>query len=425
MLCFKWLLLLAWTPLFLKAEDEYERAPIYYSETKPNDAAHDLEKLWIRGEAKLDRSSAWSILKDLLKQFHIPEESQVMVFSKTSKQNDRISPQTPRVIYFGDDAYVGYALGGAIEVSTIDPLLGPIFYVLDPDVVVSKPLQFVRDQSCLNCHGGPFSPEVPGLIVRSVFPSADGHPIMSQGSTLVDTTTPFHERWGGWYVTGKHGGLLHRGNVIATEKADSTCHMPIEKGANLLELNALFDTAPYPRKKSDIVALMVLAHQSFVQNVLTKANHASLRAIYMQTSLQKELGEPVMNEQMGTARRIIDHSAEDVVQALFFKDEAVLPDDGIEGDEAFQTTFAAEALNSVDGRSLKDFQLLTRLFKYRCSYMVHGLTFKHLTPPLKKTVLLRMQQILAGADQSGQFDYLSASERSRILVILRETGVLK
>jgi hypothetical protein len=248
---------------------------------------------------------------------------------------------------------------------------------------------------------------------------------MSQGSTLVDTTTPFHERWGGWYVTGKHGGLLHRGNVIATEKADSTCYMPIEKGANLLELNALFDTAPYPRKKSDIVALMVLAHQSFVQNVLTKANHASLRAIYMQTSLQKELGEPVMNEQMGTARRIIDHSAEDVVQALFFKDEAVLPDDGIEGDEAFQTAFAAEALNSVDGRSLKDFQLLTRLFKYRCSYMVHGLTFKHLTSPLKKTVLLQMQQILTGADQSGQFDYLSASERSRILVILRETGVLK
>ncbi len=115
-------------PFFLKAEDEYERAPICYSETQPKDAAYDLEKQWKRGQGQIDRSSAWTILKGLMKQFHIPEESQVMVFSKTSKQNDRISPQKPRVVYFGDDAYVGYALGGAIEVSTIDSLLGPIFY---------------------------------------------------------------------------------------------------------------------------------------------------------------------------------------------------------------------------------------------------------------------------------------------------------
>ena len=59
----------------------------------------------------------------VMKQFNIPQESQVMVFSKTSKQNDRISPQTPRVVYFGDNAYVGYCLGGSIEVATIDPKL--------------------------------------------------------------------------------------------------------------------------------------------------------------------------------------------------------------------------------------------------------------------------------------------------------------
>ena len=423
MLSFKWLLLLTWIPFILKAEDEYDRAPICYSETKPNDAAYDLEKLWIRGEAKLDRSSAWSIIKGLLKHLRIPEESQVMVFSKTSKQNDRISPETPRVVYFGDDAYVGYAVGGSIEVSTIDPLLGPIFYLLDPEEESSKPLRFVRDQSCLSCHGGPFSPEVPGLIVRSVFPNAEGHPIMSQGSTLVDTTTPFSDRWGGWYVTGKHGALRHRGNIIATERADNTCDFPIEKGANITDLTALFDTTPYPRKSSDIVALMVLEHQTYVQNVLTKANHSSLRAMHMQTSLQKELGEPVINEPIGTARRIIDHSAEEVVEALFFKDEAALPEGGIEGDEAFPLAFAARAPRSADGRSLKDLQLLTRLFKHRCSYMVYSLTFKNLTPPLKKTVLSRMQQVLAGNDKTGQFEYLSASERTHITLILRQTGV--
>lgn len=416
-------LLLLLQPCVLTAEDEYEQAPIHYSDTQPRDAAYDLEVLMNAGKVKLDRKNAWTVLKGLLKQFKIPIESQVMVFSKTSKQNDRISPQTPRVIYYGDDAYVGYSVGGSLEISTIDPLLGPIFYLLDPEVPEDKPLHFERDQSCLSCHGGPFSPGVPGVLVRSVFPSAEGHPIMSQGSTVVDTTTPFENRWGGWYVTGLHGNLLHRGNVTATENPDSTCDMPIEKGANVTQLTSYFDTSPYPRKTSDIVALMVLEHQTFVQNVMTKANHTALRAMHMQTSLRKELGEPEESAPVGTARRIIDHSADDVVEALFFKDEAALPDGGIEGDEAFQTAFNAQASRSLDGRSLKDLQLHTRLFKYRCSYMVHSITFKRLTPSLKETVIARMKQILAGEDKSGQFDYLSESERKHILQILADTGV--
>lgn len=419
------LLLLCLLPALLLAEDEYEQTPIRYSESQPKDAAYALEKLMNAGKVKLDRRNAWSVLKGLLKQFNIPEESQVMVFSKTSKQNDRISPQTPRVIYFGDDAYVGYSVGGSLEVSTIDPLLGPIFYLLDPEVADSQPLHFQRDQSCLSCHGGPFTPEIPGVLVRSVFPSAEGHPIMSQGSTVVDTTTPFSDRWGGWYVTGRHGSVLHRGNVIATENPDNSCDMPVEKGANITDLSTLFDTSPYPRKQSDIVALMVLEHQTSVQNVLTKANHTSLRAMHMQTSLQKELGEQVHAEPVGTARRIIDHCADDVIEALFFKDEAALPEGGIEGDEAFQIAFNSNAPHTEDGRSLKDLQLLTRLFKYRCSYMVHSLTFRHLTPPLKQTVLARMSEVLAGTDRSGQFDYLGAGEREHIARILTETGVMK
>lgn len=408
-----------------QAEDEFEQAPIHYSETQPKDAAYELEAMMKAGKVKIDRKNAWTVLQGILKQFQIPMESQVMVFSKTSKQNDRISPQTPRVIYYGDNAYVGYSVGGSLEISTIDPLLGPIFYLLDPEVPATQPLHFERDQSCLSCHGGPFSPGVPGVIVRSVFPSAEGHPIMSQGSTVVDTTTPFEDRWGGWYVTGRHGHLLHRGNVTAVEKPDNTCDMPIEKGANITQLTHFFDTSAYPRHGSDIVALMVLEHQTSVQNVLTKANHTALRAMYMQTNLRKELGEPEEKNPVGTARRIIDHSADDIVEALFFKDEAALPDGGIEGDESFQTAFSARAARASDGRSLKDMQLNTRLFKYRCSYMVHSITFQHLTPPLKETVIARMKQILSGTDSSGQFDYLSESERRHIWCILTDTGVFQ
>lgn len=403
------------------AEDVFENAPINYSATQPRDAAQHLEKAMLAGRVKIDRKDAWSILRGLMHQFKIPAESQVMVFSKTSKQNDRISPRTPRVVYFGDNAYIGYCLGGSIEVSTVDPVLGPIFYLLDPYVPQDKPLHFERDQSCLSCHGGPFTPEVPGVLVRSVFPDSEGHPIMSQGSTVVDTTTPFSDRWGGWYVTGRHGDSLHRGNVIAFENPDQSCDMDFKAGANATSLAKYFDTSPYPRKTSDIVALMVLEHQTSVQNVLTKAAHTALRAMHMQTSLQREMGETVQNEPVGTARRIIDHCTEDVIDALLFKDEAALPDGGLEGDPAFQAAFSKNAPQSKDGRSLKDFQLLSRLFKYRCSYMIHSLTFEHLPPALKNTVLQRLRTILTGTDPENRYTYLGTSEREHILHILQNT----
>lgn len=414
------LLLALLPPLLAGAEDAYEQAPIFYSATRPNDAAMRLERLQEQGKASIDRSTHWTALHSLLKHFGIPESSQVMVFSKTSKQNDLISPATPRVIYFGDEAYVGYSVGGAMEVSTIDPKLGPIFYLADPDTPPEQPLRFVRDQSCLSCHGGPFSPDVPGLLVRSVCPDDSGHPIMSQGSRVVDTTTPFEDRWGGWYVTGRHGSLVHQGNVVAKENGESVA-LDLKPGQNLTSLDDLFDTSPYPRKTSDIVALMVLEHQTSTQNALTKANHAALRAMHMQQSLQKELGEPLLPEPTGTARRIIDHCAEDVLDALLFKDEAALPEGGIEGSAEFQTAFVEQAKRSRDGRSLKDFQLLTRLFKYRCSYLIHGITFRHLTPPLKQTVLAKLWQVLQGKEPTQRYDYLGGSECQHISRILVET----
>ena len=406
--------------LALRAENEYENAPISYSLSDPHDAAQALEKAQTQGKVKIDRSDDWAVVHGLLKQFHIPEASQVMVFSKTSKQNDRISPATPRVVYFGDNAYVGYCLGGLIEVCTIDPRLGPIFYVADPRANKSAPVRFIRDQSCLSCHGGPFSPDVPGVLVRSVCPSQDGHPIGSQGSKVVDTATPFEERWGGWYVTGKHGSVIHKGNVTAEEMGEKVILDP-KPGQNVSDLGKFFDTAPYPRKTSDIVALMVLEHQTSTQNVLTKANQTAMRAMHMQKSLQKELGEPVLDEPVNTARRMIDHSARDVVDALLFKDEAALPEGGIEGGGGFQEAFENSGQRTPEGRSLKDMQLLTRLFKHRCSYMIYSLTFTSLIPQLKQTVLTDLWAALQGQDPEGRYSYLSPIERRNIAKILVET----
>ena len=403
-----------------RAANDYENAPIHYSTTTPKDAAQDLMRRMQAGRVQIDRTDAWTVLRDLRRHFDIPEASQVLVFSKTSKQNHLIDPQTPRLIWFGDNAYLGYCLGGSIEVATIDPLLGPVFYLLEPDTRPDQPLVFERDQSCLSCHGGPFSPDVPGVLVRSVFPGREGHPIMNRGSTVVGTDTPFEDRWGGWYVTGSHGTGRHRGNATLDERDDNAV-IDAEAGANLADLSGLFDARPYPTATSDIVALMVLEHQTSTQNVLTKAHHAALRAMHRQQSLQRELGEPVLAEPTGTALRIIDNAALTVLDALLFKDEAALPEGGIDGDPAFQEQFARNAPRSADGRSLKDFQLLTRLFKHRCSFMIHSLTFKHLQPHLKERVLTRLAAVLKGEDSDDRYAYLGESERGHIQRILADT----
>lgn len=409
----------AW-PAALPAANEYENAPIHYSSTTPQDAAQRLAAQLRAGRARIDRTDDWTVLRDLRRYFAIPDSSQVLVFSKTSKQNHLISPETPRLIWFGDNAYIGYCLGGSIEVATIDPLLGPVFYLIEPGTPRGQPLVFERDQSCLSCHGGPFSPDVPGVLVRSVFPGREGHPIMSRGSTVVGTTTPFEDRWGGWYVTGSHGSGRHRGNTTLDER-DDQAELDPEPGANLTDLSGLFDTRPYPSPTSDIVALMVLEHQTFTQNALTRAHHAALRAMHRQQSLQRELGEPVLEEPTGTALRIIDNAAAQVLDALLFKDEAALPEGGIDGDPAFQHDFAQNAPRSEDGRSLKDFQLLNRLFKHRCSYMIYSITFQSLQPHLKRTVLERLDAVLAGRDESGRYAYLGDEERARIQRILADT----
>jgi hypothetical protein len=156
------------------------------------------------------------VLEALLHEFKIPKQSQVVVFSKTSLQRQRIRPDHPRALYFTDDAYVGWVPGGLMEVTTIDPVLGPIFYALDPATIRTNAAQsFVRDNDCLRCHGGAFARGIPGVFVRSLFTDADGEPLLRHGSEVVDFRTPFTNRWGGWYVTGQHGTALHRGNVFA------------------------------------------------------------------------------------------------------------------------------------------------------------------------------------------------------------------
>jgi hypothetical protein len=399
-----------------QSREPYEQPPINYSATQPRDAIAGLQKCLAAGALKLTGNGK-EIVQSLLRELQIPVESQMLVFSKTSFQRSRIRPEQPRAIFFSDTCYVGWVPNGLVEIAAIDPQLGPVFYSFDPGA--AEP-DFVRDNDCLRCHGGTFVRGIPGVFARSMFTDETGEPLLRFGSEVVDFRTPFTNRWGGWYVTGKHGTALHRGNILARDK-NGELIADVKRGANTSNLAGLFDTKSYLTQGSDIVALLVFEHQLAMQNTLTRASLDCRRMLAYQENVQRDLKEPVTEElTYESVKRVFDGAAKEVVDDLLFKDEATLPK-GLAGSAAFQAAFLAAARRARDGSSLKDFQLDGQLFKNRCSYLIYSECFLALPGALKKRVYARLVHALHPTNPDPRYAHLGAEERARISSILIET----
>lgn len=395
---------------------DYELPPIEYSASTPTNR---ITRLTPKLNASRPDVTESRFLRWLLSETDVPVESQVLVFSKTSLQRDLITPRQPRTLYFNEDLYIGWVPGGLTEVTVTDPKLGLVFYALDARDP-SQPLRFRRDGDCLSCHGGSMTRNWPGLMVRSVYPDERGELITSAGSTLVTHETPLEQRWGGWYVTGRHGAARHLGNVTARDRGREAV-VDTEAGANRTSLEGLFPTAAYLRPDSDIVALMVLEHQVLIHNRLAEGALRVRKWSHYQRQLQKEMGEPISEQPVGTALRVLTHETDRIVEALLFCDEIELPDGGIQGAGDFERTFARNRRPDASGRSLKDFDLRTRLFRHRCSYMVYSEAFESLPPDLRNNVLRRLDSVLTAANPPRRFAHLPTAERAAIREILADT----
>src|SRR5262249_11176085 len=155
-------------------------------------------------EIKLAKHDDLGYLPAVLDALGISKSSQCLVFSKTSLQQQVISPKSPRAIYFNDDVYVGYCRNGeGLEVSAADAKPGTVCYTVYQEAV--KPKFARQTDNCLQCHGGSSTEGLPRHLLRSLKVDGSGYPHFSAGSVRVDMTTPFEKRWGGWYVTGSHG----------------------------------------------------------------------------------------------------------------------------------------------------------------------------------------------------------------------------
>jgi hypothetical protein len=397
----------------LSGEDE----PIRYEAPPLKDPVAQLQQRMERGETRLEYSAPGGYLLSVLKQLNVQPSSQTLVFSKTSFQFQYISPANPRALYFNDNVYVGWVRGGdVVEVSAVDPDRGAVFYSLDQRQT-DKP-RFVRRDECLQCHASPRTQGVPGHLVRSVYPDAEGLPLLQAGSFQTDHTSPFRERWGGWYVTGTHGMSRHMGNnwVRDVGRADQ---LDTEAGANVTRLQGLVKLDHYLRPDSDLVALMVLEHQTKLHNLLTRANWETRIALHQQEDMNRALGQPSDQWFDSTRRRIYSH-VEDLLKYMLFTEEPRL-DAAVAGTSGFQDEFPKTGPRDRRGRSLRDLDLKTRLFRFPCSFLIYSDAFAALPRAARDHLYQRLHDVLTGKDQSKEFNSLSRDDRTAILEILLET----
>ena len=370
--------------------ESFNHPAILYSTTAANTVVDELNRKLADGPATLTFDPQSGYLKSVLELLEVPVESQVLVYTQTSQQAAKITPDNPRAIYFNDNVAVGYVRGGGIlEIVAQDARLGSVFYVIHQEASASRNIG--REQQCLRCHLSWDTLGVPGLSVLSTFPrkSKDDY----ANGFFVDHYRPIGERWGGWYVTGKRVPASHMGNLPLFMAK------PAPPPPARVSMAGQIDLTGYPTPYSDIVALMVLEHQAHAANLITRANW------------EARLNQPSR----------VTEAVETLVDYLLFVDEAPIPAGGIEGSSGYAEKFQAMGPRDSTGRSLREFDLQTRLMKYPFSYMIYSQAFQALPADVKQMALDRIRKILAGEITDPKYAHLTPATRQVIAEILKET----
>ena len=373
---------------------------IAYDTTDTDDPVARLNKKLADGSVTLKFEPDSGYLKSALAALNIPVESQGLVFSQTSFQGPLINVKNPRAVYFNDTTALGWVRGSdMIEAAGQDRRQGMIFYYLKQEAT-GRP-RFQRSNECLACHLSWENLGVPGLMVQSVNPLPDEYSYVVGYNN--NHASPFSQRFGGWYVTGSYGGIRHMGNVSVMPEDKGKLNVPNPR--ELASVQGLFDLKGFPTAQSDVVALLVLAHQAMMTNHMTRLGW------------EARVAEAKPSED---ARARVREAAQDFVDYLLFIDEEPLRAP-VRGTSGFAEKFSALGPRDSKGRSLHALDLQTRLLKYPCSYMIYTEAFDALPTAAKDAVYSRMWQILSGAESNKRYARLKPADRTAIIEILRET----
>lgn len=385
-----------------EAPGAFALPPHNYWEKEPADRFTQFKADFEAGRVPLDFSTDKAFLKSLLQALEIPESSQMWVFSTTSLQLRFISPRNPRSVYFNEDVSIGYIPGGRVEVASLDPELGAIFYIFDIPQPGQKPV-IERSDRCMNCHAGPETGRLPNWVIESSLPGPTGGSVKSFRQDETGHGIPFAQRFAGWHVTGKHHITGHWGNLIGRLSPQGVQTEAVPPGER-------FDVNKYPVATSDILTHLVFEHQL---GFVTRVVEATYRTRALLHEDKGRLTPPHAAE--------LDKLADELVCYILFADEARLPGGGVEGDPAFVADFLKNKRPSTTGTSLRDLDLRTRLFKHRCSYMIHSTVFQKMPAEMKFRVYRRLGQALSEGRPDPAYAYLPLEEKRAIVQILKDT----
>ena len=236
---------------------------------------------------------------------------------------------------------------------------------------------------------------------------SSGAPLRGDTAIITDHRTAFADRWGGWYVTARRGEQRDRANAVAANPSDPAA-LVRDSQQNLTTLAGRFDLASYPTGTSDIIALMTFEHQTQMWNLLSR--------VAWQARIAEQASAGAQAREHGELRIAI----EDLVTYMLFAGEARV-DKPIEGVSSFARTFASRGVRDRRGRSLRDLDLKTRLFRYPLSYVIYSEAFDALPATARDLVYQRLYEILSGVNTDAAFAHLSPRDRRAIIDIVRET----
>ncbi len=341
-------------------------------------------------------------LRSVLAALNLPVESQLLVFAKTSVQRDYISPRHPRALYFDESVAVGYVPGApVIELAAQDPQQGIVFYSLEQ--APGEPA-ITRQTSCLACHVSPGTLNVPGMLVRSNTVGEDGN-VVPPGSHDVDHRTPHPDRWAGWFVTSDDGSApryaqrAHAGNITFSEGGITSSQVFVDW------INSSPEAGGYLSSSSDNVALLAFDHQMHAMNLMTRLDWESRVAAARGDAPLSDSG----------VRGLVN----DLTDYLLFVDEAPLSVP-LTARASFAERLAARTPKDRRGRSLAQLDLVDRLQRYPCSYMIYTAAFDALPAAVKLAIYERMIGRLSSSDDASRMR-VPVDDRRAALEILRDT----
>ncbi len=384
-----------------------EYPAIGYATGEPSGRAGRFAAALDSGDLDLAFNDERGYLDATLEALDIDASSQVLVFSKTALQTRHIGPSTPRAIYFNDDTYVAWARGApAFEIASFDPELGPVFYGM-ANVAGSEPTPERELARCLRCHdsysmtgGG-----VPRFLLGSGYIGTDGELVSHESWILTGQSTPLRNRWGGWYVTGRHGRQVHLGNIVV-QRIEDLQNLEALRIGNVDELSMFFNSSAYLTAQSDIVALMVLEHQVEVQNAISRLRFETVGRL-------AEEGGDVDDARLAAL-------IEPLIRPMLMLDETPLTGT-ISGGSGFRERFESLPPFDTAGRSLRQLDLETRLFRFPLSYLIYSEAFNALPDRVRGAIHERIEAILAATPADDGFTALTTSDRAAIAAVLAGT----